>query len=54
MLLSGSDAYAAALLFYNSVKGAKKSNIAKAGSIYDDLAERFPGRPLKKEQPAAK
>ncbi len=42
MLLAGSDAYAAALMFYGSVKNAKKSNVAKAGSIYDDLSSRFP------------
>lgn len=42
MTLAGSDAYAAALIFYNSVRNARKSNIAKAGTIYDDLATRFP------------
>lgn len=47
MLLAGSDAYAAALMFYNTVKTAKNSNIAKAGVIYDDLSARFPGRPSK-------
>jgi len=31
-------------MFYNSVKYAKKSNVAKAGNIYDDLASRFPVR----------
>ncbi len=44
MILAGSDAYSAALMFYNSVKYAKKSNVAKAGNIYDDLASRFPAR----------
>jgi len=44
MMLAGSDAYAAALIFYTSVRTAQKSNIAKAGTIYDDLATRFPGR----------
>ena len=44
MILSGSDAYSAALMFYNSVKIAKKSNVAKAGTIHDDLSERFPGK----------
>lgn len=44
MTLAGSDAYAAALMFYGSVKNAKKSNVAKAGTIYDDLSSRFPAR----------
>lgn len=47
MTMSGSDAYAAALMFYNSVKSAKKSNVAKAGTIYDDLSVRYPGKPMK-------
>lgn len=49
MMLAGSDAYAAALVFYNSVRVAQKSNIAKAGTIYNDLSGRFPGRPKTKE-----
>ncbi len=44
MTLAGSDAYAAALMFYGSVKSAKKSNVAKAATIYDDLAGRFPAK----------
>ena len=47
MLMAGSDAYAAALMYYSSVKSAKKSNVAKAGTIYDDLSDRFPGAPKK-------
>ena len=42
LILAGSDAYSAALMFYGSVKSAKKSNVTKAGSIYDDLSSRFP------------
>jgi hypothetical protein len=53
MILSGSDAYAAALMFYNSVKIAKKSNVAKAGTIHDDHSERFPGKVKGTEKPAA-
>ena len=49
MILAGSDAYSAALMFYGSVKSAKKSNVAKAGSIYDDLSSRFSGKKVKKE-----
>jgi len=44
MTLAGSDAYSAALMFYGSVKSAKKSNVAKAGTIFDDLSSKFPGK----------
>jgi len=46
--LAGSDAYAAALVFYSSVKGARRTDAVKAGTIYDDLCARFPGRPRAK------
>ena len=44
MLLSGSDAYAVALLFYKTVKSAQKGNVQETKSMYNDLAPRFPGR----------
>jgi len=44
MMLSGSEAYQGALLFYNHVKTAAKAKAPNAGSIYDDLSTRFPGR----------
>jgi len=47
-LLAGSEAYQAALLFYNNVKVAKKANQGAAASVYDDLSARFPGSPAKK------
>lgn len=47
MLLSGSEAYAGALIYYQASKSASKSNIAGAKSIYEDLSARFPGRPKK-------
>jgi len=50
MAIAGSDAYSAALMFYNSVNYARKSNVAKAGTIYDDLSGRFPGRKSAKKQ----
>ena len=53
MMLSGSEAYAGALMFYNSVKAAQKMNISSAGTIYDDLSSRFPGRPPKTNAAAA-
>ena len=46
-MLTGSDAYSAALMFYNTVKTARKSNVAKAGTIYEDLSKRYPGRSAK-------
>lgn len=45
MLLSGSEAYAGALILYNAAKSAAKSNISGAKNVYDDLSARFPGRP---------
>ena len=45
VLLSGSEAYQAALLFYNNVKVAKKVNLGSSTSVYNDLAARFPGSP---------
>jgi len=48
ILLAGSEAYQAALLFYSNVKAAKKINIGSSASVYDDLASRFPGAVVKK------
>lgn len=47
-MLGGSEAYVAALMYYNSVKLAAKTGQASAGPIYDDLSQRFPGGPRKK------
>ena len=41
MTLSGSEAYAASLSFYNAVKSAAKDNQPGAKLIYDDLRARF-------------
>lgn len=43
MLLSGSEAYVAALAFYNYIKGAARANVPGAEMIYNDLKKRFPG-----------
>ena len=43
-LLAGSEAYMAALIFYNAVKGAAKAGVPGMKTIYDDLQSRFPGR----------
>lgn len=42
-MLGGSEAYVAALMYYNSVKMAAKTGQASARPIYDDLSMRFPG-----------
>lgn len=49
MILAGSEAYSASLLFYNSVKSAKRSKVQKAETILADLAARFPKRSKKDE-----
>ena len=46
-VLAGSEAYIAALAYYNSVKQAAKMNVPAAKVIYDDLSKRFPGKPRK-------
>ena len=43
IVLAGSEAYQAALLFYGNVKTAKRLNIGASASVYDDLSVRFPG-----------
>lgn len=48
IMLSGSEAYQAALLFYNNVKTAKKVNVGSSAAVYDDLSARFPGGAAKK------
>ncbi|MFY0605536.1 MAG: hypothetical protein JXR10_02405 [Cyclobacteriaceae bacterium] len=40
-MMAGSEAYVAALSYYNSVKMAAKMNIPGAKAIYDDLKKRF-------------
>ena len=50
MALSGSEAYVAALAYYNYIKGAAKAGVPGAQTIYDDLSARFPGRPIKKDE----
>ncbi len=48
LILSGSEAYQGALVFYTSVKAAAKVKAANAQTIYDDLSNRFPGGTVKK------
>jgi hypothetical protein len=44
LLLSGSEAYAAALSFYLSIKAAAKRGLTGAALIADDLGTQFAGR----------
>jgi hypothetical protein len=48
LMLSGSEAYQGALVFYANVKTAARVRVPKAQSVYDDLASRFPGATAKK------
>lgn len=41
----GSEAYVESLTFYNTVRDASKRNVPGADAIYQDLRQRFPGRP---------
>ena len=41
ILLSGSEAYTASLIYYNSAKLAAKMNVPNAKPIVDDLKQRF-------------
>jgi hypothetical protein len=42
-MLVGSEAYVAALMFYNSAKDAARHNVPGAKAIVEDLKKRFPG-----------
>jgi hypothetical protein len=48
MLLAGSEAYMASLVFYTALKGAINAGQTGLKHIYDDLSARFPGRPAGK------
>ncbi|MDR3309061.1 MAG: hypothetical protein LBS80_03820 [Tannerella sp.] len=41
-MLAGSEAYQAALVFYNSVKVAARQNVPGAKAVYEELKKRFP------------
>lgn len=44
ILAAGSEAYSAALAYYQAVKGAARGGVPGVEAIVDDLARRFPGR----------
>ncbi|PZF73483.1 hypothetical protein [Taibaiella soli] len=47
MMVAGGEAYEASLIFYNSVKGASRSNAAGSQAIYEEMQKRFPRRSKK-------
>jgi hypothetical protein len=51
-MLAGSEAYHAALVFYNSVKEAASQNVPGAKAIYDALRVRFPHKKRRGEEDA--
>jgi hypothetical protein len=53
LLLAGSEAYGAALLYYQSVKSAARAQVPAAATIAEDLAQRFPGRSARQNAPEA-
>jgi hypothetical protein len=48
VLLSGSEAYQAALTYYGYIKFLAEKDIPRAKTIYDELKSRFPSRKRKK------
>lgn len=53
-MVAGSEAYSAALVFYNAVKAAEKAGVPGMKTVYDDLQARFPGRKAVSAEAAAK
>ena len=49
MMMAGSEAYNAALVFYNSAKGASRVNVPGSEAVYSDLQQRFAVKPKKTE-----
>lgn len=49
MMVAGSEAYDAGLIFYNSVKGASRVNVPGSEAIYNDLQQRFVSKAKKAE-----
>ena len=50
IMIAGSEAYQAALVFYNAVKAAAALDIPGAKEIYNDLKSRFPKIKRKSEE----
>lgn len=47
LMISGSEAMNGALIFYNSVQGAVRSNVAGSEAILEELSQRFPKKSSK-------
>jgi hypothetical protein len=47
MMVAGSEAFDAASVFYNSVKGASRVNVPGSEAVYNDLQKRYPGHSKK-------
>jgi hypothetical protein len=47
-MVAGSEAYQAALIFYNSVKMAVRQDVPGAKAIHEELMKRFPHGKRKK------
>jgi len=52
MMVSGSEAYNASLIFYKAVQGASRSNVAGSQAIANDLQSQFPKKTVKAAQTA--
>jgi hypothetical protein len=50
IMLANSDNYVGDLAFYQNVRQAAKRGVSGADTIYNDLKERFPGRPKKERR----
>lgn len=50
MMLAGSEAYIASLVFYSAVANAAKNNVAGAKAVHAELKKRFPGRSKSKAE----
>ena len=49
VMVAGSEAYNAALVFYSSVKGASRVNVPGSEAVYNDLQQRFAVKAKKTE-----
>lgn len=47
MMVAGSEAYDASLIYYNSIKAASRGNVPGSEAIYNDLQQRFALKPKK-------
>lgn len=52
MMVAGSEAFEAALTFYNSAKNASESDVPGTNTIVNELGKRYPGRNINIGDPA--